>query len=322
MFDEKPGVGVPDDPQGKTDAFDEGIAFAQRKSKDKAEPKRTTSRNGAVLFSAVVFLLGCVVGLALGWLLSPGPWAVIAGLVVGAVCAMCVHVTMQWERAVVMRLGKFNRVAGPGVYFTIPIIEFTTSVVDQRMRCTYFSGERILTADLVPVDVDAVFFWTVWDPRQACTEVENYESSVSRTAQACMRDVIGSMEIEEMATRRAQIDAEIRDQIATITEQWGVSVATVKIRNIIIPEELQDAMSKAAQAQRERDARVILAEVERDISAMLVEAANEYDANEHAMQLRAMHAVNDSVREHGGMIVVPSSLGDSFGNAADFLKRL
>ena len=137
-----------------------------------------------------------------------------------------------------------------------------------------------------------------------------------------MRYVIGSMEIEELATRRKQIDNEIRDEIAAITEPWGISVATVKIRDIIVPENLQNALSKAAQAQRERDARIILAEVEKDISSMLVEAANVYDENEHALQLRAMHAVNDGMRDSGSMVVVPSSLGDSFGNAADFLKRL
>lgn len=301
--------------------MDDGVAFAERPAK--SERKGTSSRNGARAFSATVFVVVALVVLAIVRALG-ALWtvAVVAALVFGVLSILTVRVTLEWERAVVLRLGKLNRVVGPGVYVTIPIIEYPAMRVDQRMKCTFFSGERILTADLVPVDVDAVFYWMVWDAKKACTEVEDYQYAVSRAAQACMRDAIGSMEIEEMATRRPQIDEQIRDQIAAITEQWGVSVSDVKIRNIVVPEELQDALSKAAQAQRERDARMILAEVEKDISSMLVEAAEVYDQNEHALQLRAIHAVSDSVKDNGGLVVVPSALGDSFGKTKDFLKQL
>lgn len=298
-------------------AQDEGVAFAEQRLR-----KNRTSRLGAVLFSIIVFT-ACFLAVYLptsGLLGSLG--ALLAGLGVGALSLLTVHIALQWEQAVILRFGKFNRVVGPGIYFTIPIIEYVTLRVDQRMRCTFFSGEQILTSDLVPVDVDAVFFWTVWNARKASTEVEDYLYSVSNAAQACMRDVVGNIEMEELSTRRKQIDKEIRDQIAEITEPWGISVTAVKIRDIIVPKDLQDALSKAAQAQRERDARIILAEVEKDISSMLVEAARIYDENEHAIQLRAMHAVSGSLKDNGGVVVVPSSLGDSFGNAADFLKRL
>ena len=305
-----------------TNPPDNGLAFAERTPKPRPDKRNKTSRMGAYVFSATVFIC-CflIVFLILRLFLNP-MFSLCIALVAGVLSMLTIHMTLQWEQAVVLRFGKLNRIVGPGIFFTIPIIEYVTICVDQRMRCTFFSGEQILTADLVPVDVNAVFFWTVWNARKASTEVEDYLYSVSNTAQACMRDVIGSMEIEELATRRKQIDNEIRDEIAAITEPWGISVATVKIRDIIVPENLQNALSKAAQAQRERDARIILAEVEKDISSMLVEAANIYDENEHALQLRAMHAVNDGMRDSGSMVVVPSSLGDSFGNAADFLKRL
>ncbi len=308
--------------EGKTELPDNGLAFAERTPKPRPDRRNKTSRVGAYVFSATV-LICCfaIVFLILRLFLNPAAALCIA-LVAGLLSMLTIHMTLQWEQAVVLRFGKLNRIVGPGIFLTIPIIEYVTLCVDQRMRCTFFSGEQILTADLVPVDVNAVFFWTVWNARKASTEVEDYLYAVSNTAQACMRDVIGSMEIEELATRRKQIDNEIRDEIAAITEPWGISVTTVKIRDIIVPENLQNALSKAAQAQRERDARIILAEVEKDISSMLVEAANIYDENEHALQLRAMHAVNDGMRDSGSMVVVPSSLGDSFGNAADFLKRL
>ena len=301
---------------------DNGLAFAQRSAKPKPDRRNKTSRIGAYAFSTVLFLGSYLLTFLLASLVVNIWISATIALVIAVMCILTIHMTLQWEQAVVLRLGKMNRTVGPGVFLTIPIIEYVTICIDQRMRCTFFSGEQILTADLVPVDVNAVFYWMVWNARKASMEVTGYQYAVSNAAQACMRDVIGSMELEELATRRRQIDNEIRDQIAEITEPWGISVATVKIRDIIVPESLQNALSKAAQAQRERDARVILAEVEKDISLMLVEAANVYDQNERALQLRAMHAVNDGMRENGSMVVVPSSLGDSFGNAADFLKRL
>lgn len=223
---------------------------------------------------------------------------------------------------VILRFGRFSRVAGPGVYLTMPIVEYATLRVDQRMRCTYFSGERILTADLVLVNVDAVFYWTDWDPKKVSTEVEDYLFSVANAAQTCLRDVIGSIELEELATRRPHVDAQVRDQIANLTEPWGVSVATVKLRDIVVPRELQDALSRAAQAQRERDARVIMAEVEGDIAEMFVNAADVYSKNEHALQLRAIQAASEGAKNGKGLVIVPNALADSLGKTDDFLSRL
>lgn len=301
---------------------DNGVAFGERRLRaPRTASRERASRKGAIFFSAVVLLLSAATTFLLASLALSWPWAAAIAVLCGVLCMLSVHIASEWERAVVLRFGKLARIDGPGLFFTIPVAEYVTLRVDQRMRCTFFRGEQILTADLVPVDVNAVFYWSVWDTRKACTEVEDFLYSVSNAAQACMRDVIGSMDMEEMATRRQQIDREIRDEIAALTEQWGISVATVKIRDIIVPENLQQSLSKTAQAQRERDARIILAEVEKDISSMLVEAAHVYDENEHALQLRAMHAVSDGIKD-GGMVVVPNALGDSFGNAADFLKRL
>lgn len=280
-----------------------------------------SARTWSWVLTVTLFLAGAVVAFLLSNLIFEVWASLIIAILLGLCVATSAHVAMQWEEAVVLRLGRLNRIVGPGLFLTIPIIENVVLHIDQRMRCTFFSGERILTADLVPVDVNAVFYWSVWDSRKASVEVEDYVFSVLSAAQASMRDVIGSMELEELATRRAHIDKEICDQIGSITEPWGISVITVRIRDIAVPLELQDALSKAAQAQRERDARVILAEVEKDISSMLVEAANEYDKNEHALQLRTIHAASDGIRD-GGMVVVPSALGNSFGKAEEFLKQL
>lgn len=301
---------------------DGGLAFAETRGEREVSGRNRTSRMGAFGFSLMLFLVAFLISFFVAKIFTKIWIAFIIATIFALLCILSIHMTLQWEKAVVLRLGRLNRIVGPGIYFTIPIIEYTTLCVDQRMRCTFFAGEQILTADLVPVNVDAVFFWTVYDARKASTEVENFPYSVSCTAQTCMRDVIGSMEIEELATRRRQIDIEIRDEIAMVTEPWGISVPNVKIRNIIVPKNLQDALSKAAQAQRERDSRVILAEVEKDLSEMLVDAANTYDQNPRALQLRAMHIVGDSVKDNGGMVVVPSSLGDGFVKPDDFFKHL
>ena len=301
-----------------------GIAFAERKNTvpEQTPRKARTSRIGARLFSFAVFAVGFLVGAIIALPCLGIGLGLLAGLFVAIVATMTVHISLQWEKVVILRFGRFNRVAGPGVYFTIPIVEYSTLRVDQRMRCTYFSGEKILTADLVPVNVDAVFYWTVWDAKKVSTEVEDYLFSVANAAQTCLRDVIGGIELEELATRRPQIDAQVRDQIAELTEPWGVSVITVKLRDIVVPAELQDALSKAAQAQRERDARMIMAEVEGDIAEMLVSAADVYDKNEHALQLRAIHAASEGGKNGKGLIIVPNALADSLGKTEDFLSHL
>ncbi|MDR2197226.1 MAG: slipin family protein [Coriobacteriales bacterium] len=282
-----------------------------------------SSRNGVYFFAATVFCL--VIALLLGIAYAcdaMSVWLIIGAVVVAALAAFSIRIAQQWEKAVVLRLGKFHRVAGPGLYLIIPIVEHVTICIDQRIIATPFAAEETLTADLVSVDVDAVLFWMVWDARMACIEVENYPKTVAWSAQTALRDAIGRVNLAELATRRRQIDAQLQETLTAKTEPWGISIISVEIRDIIIPQELQDSMSKAAQAERERDARVLLAEVEKDISEMFVEAAEVYDQNDRAMQLRTMNLIYESVREHGGLIIAPSAFSEGFNNIEEIVKRL
>jgi regulator of protease activity HflC (stomatin/prohibitin superfamily) len=273
---------------------------------------RKASRNGVYLLNIALFCIVFVVVLALFVVFSGGitPGGIFAALVVGLLALNTIHVAMDWERCVVMRFGRLVRVAGPGLFFTIPLVEFVTVCVDQRTMATPFGAEETLTSDLVPVDVDAVLFWMVWDPQKACTEVEDYPRAVSWIAQTTMRNAVGSLSIAELATRRDQLDRELQTIIEQKTEVWGITIISVEIRDILIPKELQDAMSKEAQAERERNARVILAEIEQDISEMFSGAAKVYSKDELALQLRTMSLVYESVKSsNGGVVVLPSAFG-------------
>ena len=222
---------------------------------------------------------------------------------------------LEWERSVVLRFGKFNRMAGPGLYLTIPFIEQTALKADQRIMVTGFGAEETLTSDLVPINVDAVLFWMVWDAKKACLEVENYYNSVSLAAQTALRDAIGRASVSEVAIRRNQLDQDLQEVIEERTSVWGITVMSVEIRDIVIPQDLQEAMSAEAQAEREKNARMVLAEVEKDISSMLVDAANVYDENELAVRLRTMHLRYESVKNSGGTVVIPSAYSEGFADA-------
>ena len=274
-----------------------------------------SSRNGVYLFGLLVFLVvfAAVVSFAyVAGLMSV--WLLVAAVIVGLLFASAIRIAQQWEKAVVLRLGKFRRVTGPGLYLVIPVIEHVTICIDQRIIATPFNAEETLTADLVSVDVDAVLFWMVWDAKKACVEVENYPKAVAWSAQTALRDAIGQVNLAELATRRRQIDAQLQETLDKKTAPWGITISSVEIRDIIIPEDLQNAMSKEAQAERERNARVILAEVEKDISEMFVEAAEIYDRNDRAMQLRTMNLIYESVREKGGLVIAPSAFSEGFNN--------
>ena len=274
------------------------------------EPNEAT-RAGVYLFAFVMFALGfgIVFAATLPWL---SVWTVVAAVAAGLVCACCIRVAPQWERVTVLRFGRFNRVAGPGLYVLVPFAEYTAIHIDHRMMTSSFSAEAALTADLVPVDVDAILFWMVWDAEKACLEVENYPKAVLRSAQTAMRDVIGQLNLADISRRRKQIDRDLEDILGKKCEQWGVTVISVEIRDIMIPKELQDALSKEAQAERERNARIILAEVEKDISEMFVEAAEVYDRNPRAMKLRAMNLAYEGAKDSKGVLLAPSALADGF----------
>ena len=261
-------------------------------------------RAGFVLAPTVV---GGAVSLAI-WSIVP----LVIGIIVGLLLLANVHIVLEWEAAVVMRFGRLARISGPGLTFTLPFVEFIGAYVDQRITATTFRAEKTLTADCMPVDVDAVLFWMVWDPKAACLEVSNYHDAVFWAAQTTLRDAIGTVNVSELSTQRRIIDEEIKRSLTKKTETWGITVVSVEIRDIVIPEDLQDALSKEAQAERERNARVTLAEAEEDISEMFVRAHKNYREELGSMQLRAMNMLYDGMKEKGGLVLLPSKLADAF----------
>ena len=286
------------------------------------------SSAGVVLFSLVLFLV--VFGMVLGafWVVASSVGVV--AVVVSAVCALlavsAVHIAQQWERVVVLRLGEFNRVSGPGLFWTIPVIEQNTMRVDTRVRVTTFGAEETLTADLVPLDVNAVLFWHVWDAKAACTEVGDFTRAVELAAQTALRDAIGRAGAAEVAIRREQLDRELKRVLEEKVASWGVTILSVEVRDILVPKELQDVMSLEAQAEQRKKARIILMEAEQDICEMMDDMGEAYAKNDAALRLRAMHLLYESVRETGGTVVVPSSFSEGFGDvlgdaAKDALRK-
>lgn len=276
-----------------------------------------TSRTGAVVFHFLFASIPALASIAAA-LASGAWWAVVVGAIASIIFYACFHVVLEWERVVVLRAGKFNRVAGPGLVFMIPIVEYSTASIDMRMRCTSFHAEHVLTSDLVPVNVDAVLFWTVWDAQRASSEVLNYERLVYWVAQTTLRDVMGGASIAQLGVRRTQLDKEISDILEKKTNEWGITISSVEIRDIEIPVELQESLSAEARAEREYNARMIRAEAEREMSEMFVEAARIYKEEDSALQLRAMSFVSESVKEKGGLVVIPSALSEAF----DGLERI
>ena len=289
----------------------EAEADASRKVAETELEANDASRGGVYLFFLAMFAAGflAVLFATFAWV---SPLTIAASVVAGFVLVTSVRVAPHWERVAILRFGKFNRIAGPGLYCCIPFAEYAAIHVDQRIMTASFSAEAALTADLVPVDVDAILFWMVWDAEKACLEVENYPKAVLRSAQTAMRDVIGQLNLADISLRRKQIDRDLEDILGKKCEQWGVTVMSVEIRDIMIPKELQDALSKEAQAERERNARILLAEVEKDISEMFVEAAEVYDRNPRAMKLRAMNLAYEGAKDSKGVLLAPSALADGF----------
>lgn len=279
---------------------------------------RRTSQNGPLVFSAFIAVVAFSCTLAAGFACEGAfsVWWLLAAFAVAWAATMTIHIAMQWEKVVIFRFGKFSRMAGPGLYLTIPFIEQTALKADQRIMVTGFGAEETLTSDLVPINVDAVLFWMVWDAKKACLEVENYYNSVSLAAQTALRDAIGRASVSEVAIRRNQLDQELQEVIEERTSVWGITVMSVEIRDIVIPQELQEAMSAEAQAEREKNARMVLAEVEKDISFMLVDAANVYEENDVALRLRTMHLLYESVKGSGGTVVIPSAYSEGFSDAS------
>ncbi len=276
---------------------------------------RKSSRNGATIFSLAVFVVACAVVLLCAWCafgeITAG--AIVAMLLVATLMVSSVHIALAWERVVVLRLGKLNRVVGPGLYLTIPIIEHGTIRVGQRIIATPFGAEKTLSADLVPINIDAVLYWVVRDAQEACTEVEDYYSAVSFLAQTAMREAVGRSTVAEVALRRDQLDAEIKADVEKETASWGIDIISVKVRDIVIPDELQEVMSLEAQADREKNARMSVASVEADLAEMLADAARVYGDPEAALKLRTMLLQYETVKKSSGAVVtVPTAVSDGF----------
>lgn len=274
------------------------------------------SNAGVVLFTAVLFVVAFCAVLCAWRLIAQdlGVLAVVVSLLTALLAVSAVHIAQQWEKVVVLRLGKFDRVSGPGLFWTIPVIEQNTMRVDTRVRVTAFGAEETLTADLVPLDVDAVLFWHVWDAKAACTEVGDFTRAVELAAQTALRDAIGRAGAAEVAIRRQQLDRELKRVLEEKVASWGVAILSVEVRDILLPKELQEVMSLEAQAEQRKKARIILMEAEQDICEMMDDMGDVYAENDAALRLRAMHLLYESVRETGGTVVVPSSFSEGFGD--------
>lgn len=234
----------------------------------------------------------------------------------GTTILFALKVAAQWEKAVVLRLGKFHGLRGPGVFWIIPIVDLIPSWIDHRVMVTPFSAEKTLTKDTVPVDVDAVLFWVVWDAEKAALEVKDYQTAIAWAAQTALRDIIGRMMLADILVGRTAIDEELQHIIDERTTPWGVTVNSVEIRDIVIPQDLEDAMSRQAQAERERQARVILGESEKQIAASFADAAVAYKDNPTALHLRAMNMLFEGLKEKGALVIVPSSAVDTMNLGA------
>ncbi|HHH82627.1 MAG TPA: slipin family protein [Chloroflexi bacterium] len=266
----------------------------------------------------MLWLVLMLVSIAAGWRMytqgmRPG-WiaAVVTGLnLLGLYLLFALKVADQWEKAVVLRFGRFIGLRGPGVFWMIPIVDRIPVWIDHRVMVTPFRAEKTLTKDTVPVDVDAVLFWLVWDAEKAALEVEDYRVAIAWAAQTALREVIGQMDLADILVGRARMDQDLQKIIDERTTPWGVTVQSVEIRDIVIPQELEDAMSRQAQAERERQARVILGESEKQIAQSFADASEAYKENPTALHLRAMNMLFEGLKDKGALVIVPSSAVDT-----------
>ena len=264
-------------------------------------------------FIAVLAFLAPVAVGALATLMTLNPGGAIVGVLLGLLLAQSPKIARQWERAVVLRLGKFVGLRGPGLFWIVPFVDQISAWIDQRVITTAFAAEETLTSDTVPVNVDAVLFWMVYDPEKAALEVQNYPAAVSWAAQTALRDIIGRTSLSDLLRGRERIEDELQKLIDERSNPWGVTVQSVEMRDVIIPTALQDAMSREAQATREKAARVILAQAEVEIAAQFAKASESYRNNPTALHLRAMNMLYEGLKEKGALMLVPSSAVESMG---------
>jgi regulator of protease activity HflC (stomatin/prohibitin superfamily) len=290
---------------------------AEPRARDADQARRVTKLTNGV--SVAAFLIVLVVfsgaGVALLKLAHLGDGWIALIITVGTLLALyilfAVKIADQWEKAVVLRFGKFTGLKGPGRFWIVPIADTIPRWIDHRVMVTPFNAEKTLTRDTVPVDVDAVLFWLVWDAEKAALEVEDYRSAIAWAAQTALREIIAQMELADILVGRAKMDAELQKIIDARTTPWGITVQSVEIRDVVIPEALEQTMSRRAQAERERQARVILGESEEQIAASFQRASLVYADNPTALHLRAMNMLFEGLKEKGAMIIVPSSAVDT-----------
>lgn len=256
--------------------------------------------------NATVFIIICILGFG-GMLQMKDVTFFISSVIVGFIIASGIQIASQWERAIVLRLGRYKKMCGPGVFFVVPIIDSISHWIDTRVITSTFRAEQTLTRDNVPVDVDAVLFWKVVDPEKAALEVSDYKEAITWASQTALREIIGKTDLSVMLMGREELDKELRRIIDERSQPWGIHVISVEIRDVLIPSALQDAMSKQAQAERERQARIILGESETQIAHMFEEAARFYESNPTALHLRAMNMLYEGLKEKGSIIIVPST---------------
>jgi len=259
-----------------------------------------------------VLLASLLIGLV-GVITTQNPVWIISGLVVGLILMQSPKVAKQWEKAVVLRLGRFVGLRGPGLFWIVPFIDSVSSWIDQRVITTSFAAEQTLTSDTVPVNVDAVLFWMVYDAEKAALEVQQYQEAVSLAAQTALRDIIGRTSLSDLLRGREKIEELLQELIDARCNPWGVTVQSVEMRDVIIPDALQDAMSREAQATREKAARIILGEAEVEIAKLFQEASISYHGNPTALHLRAMNMLYEGLKEKGAMMIVPSTAVESMG---------
>lgn len=265
--------------------------------------------------TAILILLFCLIGL-LFYFQKTGVVVTVIASVLSILITSSIHIADQWEKAVVLRMGKYTGLRDPGLFIIIPIIDKVDNYIDQRIRVTDFKAEQTLTKDTVPVNVDAVVYWTVWDVEKAALEVQEYIKAVGYIAQTGLREIIGKHELADLLQNREKIAESMQQTLDEHTNPWGIMCQTVGIKDVIIPAALADAMSKQAQAERERQARVILGTAETEIAVKFEEASQRYINNPVALQLRGMNMLFEGLKEKGSMVIVPSSALDSMNLGA------
>jgi len=263
-----------------------------------------------VAVTAFVFCLvvGALVGLTIH---QPAP--IIVGALLGLYLLFAIKVIRQWEKVALLRLGRYVGLRGPGIFHIIPVVETLSPFVDQRVRVASVTAESTLTRDTVPVNVDAIVFWMVWNAEKAILEVENFMDAINLSAQTALRESIGRHELAQMITERETLGRELQRILDEKTNPWGITVQSVEVRDVRIPQGLEDAMSRQAQAERERQARIILGQAETEISNSFVQAAAAYAENPVALHLRAMNMLYEAIKEKGSMVIVPSSVVETMG---------